>query len=91
MVSAREYTAAGGVVLGLFMCDPPLGRFYERAGLTVFSHTVIVGGTPTSPFPSDALGKVTVGSLFTMKASANAADFLGSRIELFPGEIDCLW
>ncbi len=91
VVAAREYIGSSGADIGIFTCDPPLAGFYERAGWTVLTGTVIVGGSPARPFPSDELGKVTMGSFFSTKARSNAADFVGSRIELFPGEIDRLW
>jgi GNAT superfamily N-acetyltransferase len=89
--AAREAIAASGVDLGIFTCDTPLRTFYERAGWQVLPGTVLVGGTPEAPFPSDQFDKVTLASFFSAKARRFADTFVGCRIELYPGEIDKLW
>ena len=89
--AARTAIAEGGADLGIFTCDTPLGPFYERAGWTVLPGTVLVGGTPDDPFPSDRFDKVTLASFFTEHARAHAAAFAGARIALYPGAIDRLW
>lgn len=89
--AAREAIAESGADLGIFTCDPPLRRFYERAGWRSLPGTVLVGGTPEAPFPSDRLGKVAMAGFFTPHARRHAATFVGARIELYPGEIDRLW
>lgn len=88
---AHEAIARSGADLGLFTCDTPLGAFYERAGWRLLPGTVLVGGTPDAPFPSDQFDKVTLGDFFTDRAKSHAADFRGARIELYPGAIDKLW
>jgi GNAT superfamily N-acetyltransferase len=90
---AREALARGEADLGIFTCDRPLQTFYEAAGWRHLRGTVLVGGTPASPFPSDQPGfdKVTMGAFFSPRARSNAMGFVGSRIELYPGEIDRLW
>jgi len=77
--------------LGLFTCDPSLQRFYEKAGWRRLSGTVLIGGTPDQPLPSDRLGKITMGHFYSARASRDAQAFIGARIELYPGEIDKLW
>jgi GNAT superfamily N-acetyltransferase len=91
--SARELLEARGIDLGIFTCDRPLRMFYERAGWLHLPGTVLVGGTRESPFPSDRSGfdKVTMATFVSARARANADGFIGSRIELYPGEIDRLW
>ena len=88
---AREQIAGRGADVGIFTCDTPLLRFYEAAGWQHLPGTVLVGGTPEHPFPSDQFDKVTLGAFFADKAVRHAADFVGQRIPLYPGEIDKLW
>jgi GNAT superfamily N-acetyltransferase len=59
---ARRHIARSGVDIGLFTCDARLSAFYERAGWEHLRGTVIIGGTPEAPFPSDGdgLDKVTL-------------------------------
>lgn len=89
--AARERVSADGADLGIFTCDAYLLAFYERAGWEFLPGTVVIGGTREDPFPSDALGKVTLGALFSERAWARRAAFVGARIELYPGLIDRLW
>jgi aminoglycoside 2'-N-acetyltransferase I len=89
--AAREAMRASGADLAIFTCDTPLAPFYEAGGFEVLTGTVLVGGTPAAPFPSDKFDKVTMASFFTPRAIAHAAGFVGSRIELHSGEIDRLW
>lgn len=81
------------VDLGIFTCDTPLRALYERNGWEVLKGTVLVGGTPEAPLPSDREGfdKVTIGRFLSDRARRDRASFLGSRIPLYPGEIDRLW
>jgi GNAT superfamily N-acetyltransferase len=87
------YTAieTSGVDLGIFTCDTPLQRFYERAEWRLLPGTVLVGGTPDSPFPSDQFDKVTIARFFSVRARHAQDTFVGARIALYPGEIDKLW
>jgi len=89
--AARLEMAARGADLGIFTCDPPLRSFYEPAGWQWLPGTVLVGGTPAAPFPSDQLGKITMGCFFSARARRSASIFLGCRVELYPGVIDKLW
>ena len=89
--AAREAIEASGVDLGVFTCDRPLQAFYEGAGWQLLPGTVLVGGTPDSPFPSDQFDKVTMARFFSPMARDRAHAFVGSRIELYPGAIDKLW
>ncbi|MCS0605534.1 GNAT family N-acetyltransferase [Streptomyces sp. LP11] len=93
VAAGREAMITSGADLGLFTCDRPLRSFYESAGWRVLPGTVLVGGTPRDPFPSDRPGfdKVTMAGLFTPWARQAEASFHGSRIELYPGDIDKLW
>jgi hypothetical protein len=83
--------ATSGADPGIFTCDRPLQAFYERTGWRALPHTVLVGGTPAAPFPSDQFEKVTMGCFFSARARASAEMFIGCRVELYPGEIDRLW
>lgn len=92
--TARDLMAEqGGLDLGIFTCDRPLQAFYESAGWRLLPGTVLVGGTPEAPFPSDQPGfdKVTMGAFFSGAAREAAAAFEGARIELYPGTVDKLW
>lgn len=91
VIAAREAIAASGADLGIFTCDPPLQAFYESCGWMVLAGTVLIGGTPEAPLPSDRLGKVTLAGFFSEKAQHHAGSFAGARLELYPGEIDRLW
>jgi aminoglycoside 2'-N-acetyltransferase I len=89
--AAHAVIAASGADLGIFTCDRPLGPFYESAGWTILPGTVLVGGTPEAPFPSDQWDKVTLASFFSPRAREAAERFVGARVGLYPGEIDKLW
>ena len=82
-----------GVDLGIFTCDSPLQSFYARDGWRMLPGTVLIGGTPDDPFPSDQVifDKVTIARFFSPAAQRERDTFVGSRIALFPGEIDKLW
>ncbi len=90
---ARRSIEASGVDIGLFTCDVPLRGFYERAGWEFLPGTVLIGGTPDDPLPSDSDGfdKVALGGFFSERARARRRAFLEARIELYPGNIDRLW
>jgi len=79
------------VDLGIFTCDRELQAFYERAGWDHLPGTVLVGGTPDDPLPSDRLDKVTIAAFFSERACVAGPSFVGARIELHPGQIDRLW
>jgi aminoglycoside 2'-N-acetyltransferase I len=89
--AARRTMAELGRDLGIFTCDTELAGFYRRAGWQLLPDTVLVGGTPEQPLPSDQFDKVTLGSLFTDHARQHAEDFEHARIELYSGSIDKLW
>ncbi len=88
---AHRSIAELGRDLGIFTCDTKLAGFYLKAGWQLLPGTVLIGGTPQSPFPSDQFDKVTLAGLFTEHARRHAEDFEQARIELYPGEIDRLW
>lgn len=91
VTAARATMADLHLDLGIFTCDRPLLPFYESTGWQHLPGTVLIGGTPNDPFPSDQPGfdKVTVAAFFT--PLARPAAFHGSRIALYPGQIDKLW
>jgi GNAT superfamily N-acetyltransferase len=91
VVAARRRIERSGADLGIFTCDRPLQQFYESAGWEVLPGSVLVGGTPELPFPSDRLDKVTMAGFFSPRAIRRAETFAGARIELFPGLVDKLW
>jgi len=91
IIAAREAMRSAGSDLAIFTCDTPLAPFYESGGYTVLPGTVLVGGVPDDPLPSDRFDKVTLWHPFTSRAQANEADFRGATIELYPGMIDRLW
>ena len=80
-----------GADLGIFTCDRHLQGFYEGAGWEYLPGTVLVGGTPQDPFPSERFDKVTMASFFSAKANHARERFVKARVELFPGDIDKLW
>jgi GNAT superfamily N-acetyltransferase len=89
--AARDAMAASGADLGIFTCDRPLQPFYEWCGWQTLPGTILIGGTPDRPFPSDQFDKVTLASFFSAKARLHASAFNQSRIFLHPGDIDRLW
>jgi GNAT superfamily N-acetyltransferase len=93
VAAARAYIEASGADLCLFTCDSPLRSFYSRAGWELLEGTVLVGGTPDDPFPSDQPGfdKIAFGAFFTDRARQHRDDFVRARIDLYPGPIDKLW
>ena len=88
---AREEIGRRGADIGMFTCDPSLRRFYEKAGWRLLTGTVLIGGTPDNPLPSDREHKITMGHFYSRRARNNAQAFIGARIALYPGEIDKLW
>jgi GNAT superfamily N-acetyltransferase len=91
--TVRTLMSDHGFDIGLFTCDRPLQAFYEKAGWEVLPGTVLIGGTPDAPFPSDQPGfdKVTLGSFFSEPAKMQRASFDHTRIGLYSGSIDKLW
>ena len=88
---ARQMMADDGADLAIFTCDADLKRFYEGAGFSELPGTALVGGTPQQPFRSDQFDKVTVAAFFSSRSRAHLAEFLGTDVELYPGDIDKLW
>ena len=91
VVAARHLIEESGADLGIFTCDVSLQPFYERAGWEVMPGTVLIGGTPGAPFPSDQSEKVTMTCFFSERAAERRSTFLRARVELHPGTIDKLW
>ena len=90
-VAASRMMQEAGADLGIFTCDRYLQGFYEGAGWEYLPGTVLIGGTPTDPFPSDRFDKVTMASFFSAKANAARERFVNARIELHSGDVDKLW
>lgn len=91
VAAALRVMADSGADLGIFTCDRHLLPFYERAGWEWLPGTVLIGGTPEAPFPSDQFDKVTMAAFFSRRALVAAQSFVGARVELYPGEVDRLW
>jgi aminoglycoside 2'-N-acetyltransferase I len=91
--AAHDAMPSMQVDVGVFTCDRPLKGFYEKSGWHELEGTVLIGGTPDNPFPSDQPGfdKVTLGDFFSSPAQNKAPLFHGTRIALYPGQIDKLW
>ncbi|WP_441245365.1 GNAT family N-acetyltransferase [Kitasatospora sp. McL0602] len=91
--AALSHLRRSGADLALFTCDRPLQHFYESAGYQLLPGTVLVGGTPEAPFPSDHPGfdKVTMAAFCTSRATAARPHFADTRIPLHPGPTDRLW
>jgi GNAT superfamily N-acetyltransferase len=88
--TATLFMEQDGADIGLFTCDPPLRRFYERCGWTQLEGASLVGGTRAKPLPSDTLGKITFACFFSARAQARRNDFVGAAIWLELREGD-LW
>jgi len=93
VAAAREAMDELAADLALFTCDRPLLPFYEHAGFDPLPGTVLVGGTPQDPFPSDRPGfdKVTVARMYSRHAKISHLQFVNTRIGLYSGQIDKLW
>lgn len=66
---------------GVFTCDPPLARFYQRAGAwSVAPDVVLAGSRDETALRSDRLDKVVLLRLFSERATASA--FAHSTIDL---------
>lgn len=91
--AGRAHMATQDYDVGLFTCDRGLRPFYESADWDALPGTVLVGGTPDAPFPSDQHGfdKTTMAAFFSITARRARPSFTGARIELYPGRIDMLW
>ena len=91
VAAAGDLISASGADLGIFTCDHPLQRFYERCGWQILLGAVVMGGTVRRPLFSDELKKVTLARFFTSKARLHAHAFQRCHIALYPGDIDRLW
>ncbi|MFI9061716.1 GNAT family N-acetyltransferase [Streptomyces sp. NPDC053429] len=94
VTAARELLAADPEVdVALFSCDRELTPFYEAAGFERLPGTVLLGGTPADPLPSDRPGfdKSVLAAFFTPDPAATRAVFTAARIPLYPGPVDRLW
>ncbi|MDJ1157924.1 hypothetical protein QNA08_06715 [Chelatococcus sp. SYSU_G07232] len=69
--------------VGIFTCDPPLARFYARAGAwPVVPHVVLVGSRDEGALDSTPLGKAGLMRLFSAKARAAAEELSHTTIDL---------
>ncbi|MFC6985450.1 GNAT family N-acetyltransferase [Streptomyces cirratus] len=94
VTAAREVLAADPEVdVALFSCDRELTPFYEAAGFERLPGTVLLGGTPADPLPSDRPGfdKAVLAAFFTPDPASTRAVFTSTRIPLYPGLTDRLW
>jgi aminoglycoside 2'-N-acetyltransferase I len=93
VAAGHAHMAERTLDLGLFTCDRQLRPFYESAGWEALPDTVLIGGTPEAPFPSDQPGfdKATMAAFFSTPARRARPTFTGTRIALHPGPIDRLW
>lgn len=91
VMAARDLVRGRGDDLCLFTCDRELVGFYEGCGFTELPGTVLVGGTPEEPFPSDKVDKATMAAFFSRQAQQHAREFTHARVELYPGLRDRLW
>jgi aminoglycoside 2'-N-acetyltransferase I len=87
---ATRYMKGQKADIGIFTCDPHLEKFYNTFGWEIAERTPLVGGTPTKPYPSDALGKTTFIHLFSDKAKKNRERIGSAPIILDLGE-NKLW
>lgn len=91
IVAARKTMGTTGADLAIFTCDAPLAPFYQSGGYQLLPGTVLVGGVPDDPLPSDRFGKVTLWHPFSRRVATNSSDFRGATVHLYPGTIDRLW
>ncbi|WDH25788.1 GNAT family N-acetyltransferase [Pseudomonas chlororaphis] len=69
--------------IGVFTCDPPLARFYARAGgWPIAPDVVLIGNRHEMALRSDTLGKVVLLRLFSPKAIAAASVLTHGVIDL---------
>jgi GNAT superfamily N-acetyltransferase len=83
VAAATRCLARSNLDIGLFTCDPPLARFYERAGQwPVVSNVVLMGSHDDAALRSDVLGKVVLMRLLSAKARAAASGLQDTTIDL---------
>lgn len=81
--AATQWMAASGLDIGVFTCDPPLARFYARAGdWPIAAHVTLIGSRAAGALRSDTLNKVVLMRLFTAKARAAEAELSRATIDL---------
>lgn len=81
--AATQWMAASGLDIGVFTCDPPLARFYARAGdWPTAAHVTLIGSRAAGAPRSDTLNKVVLMRLFTAKARAAEAELSRATIDL---------
>jgi predicted N-acetyltransferase YhbS len=69
--------------IGIFTCDPPLARFYARAGAwPVVPEVVLIGSRHDGALSSVFLQKVVLMRLFSAKAQAAAGRLCRTTINL---------
>src|SRR5262245_25943816 len=81
--AATRYIEQSTIDFGVFTCDPPLARFYARAGAwPVAVDVVLIGSHDDGALTSMALQKVVLMRLFSAKAQAAAAQLRQTVINL---------
>jgi predicted N-acetyltransferase YhbS len=81
--AATRSIAQSTTDIGIFTCDPPLARFYTRAGAwPVVPDVILMGSRHDSALSSVSLQKVVLMRLFSEKAQAAAAQLRQTTINL---------
>ncbi len=81
--AATRWMEQSGADFGVFTCDPPLARFYARAGAwPVAPNVVLVGNRSDAALRSDSLGKVVLMRLFSKRAHVAAPILTRATIDL---------
>jgi GNAT superfamily N-acetyltransferase len=87
--AATRYIEQSMIDLGIFTSDPPLARFYMRAGAwPVAPDVVLIGSHDDGALTSTALQKVVLMRLFSAKAQAAAGQLCRGviNLDLPPGQ-----
>lgn len=82
VAAATEHIVHGSADVGLFTCDPPLARLYERAGWPIAADLRVIGSLDAAALTSDALGKVVFMWLVSERARTAANRLLAGTIDL---------
>ncbi|KWZ42410.1 acetyltransferase [Burkholderia savannae] len=83
VAAATQWLQASGIDIGVFTCDPPLARFYARAGRwPVAARVTLIGSRAQGALRSDTLNKVVLMRLFSAKARAAEAELSRATIDL---------
>ena len=81
--AATRYIEHSTIDIGIFTCDPPLARFYARAGAwPVAPEVILIGSRHAEALNSVSLQKVVLMRLFSAKAQAAANQLRRTTINL---------